>query len=213
VNKGFFVSLLVIAAAAGLGYWLWSDTSLTPPSTLKLEEIIRTRPQIVPGEPETPERFSAGPFVEQIDLNSVFQPTGDELALQNLLAAVDDSPASTRLGKIRKVLHNLNAHQSSAIPALIEAIVDECITIPPSAESEFLPEPRSAEPEALPSPRFAATDKFPGAGEEASSPRSQLDLLRRQLGEVLARELAEVLSQMQPLKGIVPAPVDEGDEE
>jgi hypothetical protein len=208
VNKGFFASLLVIAAAAGLGYWLWSDTSLTPPSTLKLEEIIRTRPQNVPGEPETPERFSAGPFVEQIDLNTVFQPTGDELALQNLLAAVDDSPASTRLGKIRKVLHDLNAQQSSAIPALIEAIVDECVTMPRTVESESLPEPRSAEPEALPLPRFAAAGKFPGAGEEATSPQSKLELLRGQLREVLARELAEVLSQMQPLKGSVPAPVD-----
>ncbi len=178
MNKEFLASLLVITAAAGLGYWLWSDTALTPPSTLQLEEAIRTRPQSAPCAAETTERFSAGQFVELIDLSSVFEPTGEELALQFLFASIDGT---------------------------------EYLSMPRVAEIECLPEPVQTAYEALPQPRLAAVDKFPDAGEEASSPSSpsRFDLLRQQMGEILARKLAELISEMQPLKGSVPPPIDD----
>jgi hypothetical protein len=176
MNKGFFASLLVITIAAGFGYWLWSDAALTPPSALKLEEIIRTRPQTAPSAVETTERFSAGQFVELIDLSTVFEPTGEELNLQFLLGSIDST---------------------------------EYLTMPRVVPMESLPEPRVAAYEALPWPRLAAADKFPDAGEEASSPPSKLDLFRRQVNETLARKVAEVLSGMQPLKGTLPPPVED----
>jgi hypothetical protein len=179
MNKGFFASLFVITTAAAFGYWLWSDTALTPPSTLKLEEIIRAQPQTAPTAAETTERYSAGQFVELIDLSTVFEPTGEELALQFLLGSIDST---------------------------------EYLSMPRVAPMESLPEPRQTAYEALPWPRLAAADTFPDAGEEASSPPSRFDLLRRQMSEIVGRKLVEMLSEMQPLKGSASAPVDNGDE-
>jgi hypothetical protein len=87
MNKGLIAGCLVIVGAAGLGYWIWSDTAPTPmknadnparsvdASKLQSDEwdgLIRSRES-----------------VETIDLARVFEATGDEYALQSLFASLE----------------------------------------------------------------------------------------------------------------------------
>lgn len=88
MSRGFFVSCLVVAASAGLGYWIWSDAAPLANKTSALREVIDSRSPTFAEEPSEPERFTAGQLVEVIDLSRVFEPTGEELALQTLLNAI-----------------------------------------------------------------------------------------------------------------------------
>jgi len=168
MGKGFFASCLVMITAAGLGYWLCADSALLPRPTLKLKETIRTKPVVAEEAAQEPERYVAGRFVELIDLSTVYEPTGQELALQMLLGSIDDT--------------------------------------------ETLGMPRTFEAETLPPPRLFATNAFSDASEEASSPPSQLEIIRRRVSLIMVEKFAEILSEMQPLKGSVPAPVEYDDE-
>ena len=182
MTKGFLACLSVIIAAAGLGYWLWSDTTLTPPSTSKLEEIIRTRPQPAPSVAAAPERFSSVQFVEMIDLSSVFEPTGEELALQFLLGSID----STEYLSMPRVagLECLPTPRHRAYEALPRPRLIAADTFADADELERLPLLRETVYEALPRPRLTAANMFSDAGEEASSPPRPLDTFRQQMGEV-----------------------------
>jgi hypothetical protein len=221
MTRGFLTCLLVITGAAGLGYWLWSDSTLTPPSTLKLEEIIRTQPQTAPNPVETTERFSAGPFVELIDLSTVYEPTGEELALQFLLGSIDNTDYLPMPREAEfECLPQPGCTGGEVLPQPRQLAADrfpdagetECLPLPRDAEFECLPQPGHQADEVLPPPRRLAAAGSPDAGEEASSPPTVYDVFRGQMGEVLARKLVEMLSVMQPLKGNVPAPIDGNNE-
>lgn len=89
MNKGFFVSCLAVAAAACLGYWIWSDA----PSTSKkstISDVGRELAAVADSTSEEPERFSSRESVEVIDLSRAFEPTGEELSLQNLLGNIEE---------------------------------------------------------------------------------------------------------------------------
>ncbi|MCE9529690.1 MAG: hypothetical protein K8T89_00900 [Planctomycetes bacterium] len=87
MNKIYLTSFLVIFGAAGLGYWLFAEsTPREETSCCSCESCI---PAEQANEKPNPERFPyfAGESAELIDLSRTFEPTGDELALKILLGA------------------------------------------------------------------------------------------------------------------------------
>jgi hypothetical protein len=81
MNRSYFAGCCVIVAAAFLGYWIFSDelSHRPPPPTLA--------PTQVTGEPagEKPVVYGTRSTGDLIDLARVFEPTGQELDLHNLL--------------------------------------------------------------------------------------------------------------------------------
>jgi hypothetical protein len=90
VNKGLCASCLVIAMAAGLGYWAWSDDDQC--SKTMRQRCATTEASVPPpayDDSERIERFTTGEVRETIDLSHSFDATGEELTLKNLLDSVE----------------------------------------------------------------------------------------------------------------------------
>jgi hypothetical protein len=90
VGKNFAAGGLVVALAAGIGYWLCSDKAADPPAGT----AVAVAP--APTEAQTPTSDDSQPLpipsltsAELIDLSRTFDPTGEELDLQQLLDGTD----------------------------------------------------------------------------------------------------------------------------
>ena len=85
MNKSFLASSAVMIAAAALGYWIMADPFSGP-------NHRKSRAQLPATEMTTPPVYLASipprEIVESIDMSQFFEPTGEELYLQNLLLAV-----------------------------------------------------------------------------------------------------------------------------
>lgn len=81
MNRSYFAGCCVIVAAAFLGYWMFSDelSNRPPPPTLAPTQVSNE-----PGD-EKPVVYQTRTTSELIDLARVFEPTGQELDLHNLL--------------------------------------------------------------------------------------------------------------------------------
>lgn len=85
MSRGLLLGSVVVAAAAGAGYWLFGSTARhaerpIAPGLAAAGESAR------PGA-EPPQLYYADNSAEVIDLSRVFEPTGQELDVQNLLDA------------------------------------------------------------------------------------------------------------------------------
>lgn len=82
MNRSYIAGCLVIVAAAGFGYWIFSD-KLQPhrPPPPSLPPAMETGDNIS----EAPVIYSARTTGDVIDLGRAYDPTGEELDLHNLL--------------------------------------------------------------------------------------------------------------------------------
>jgi hypothetical protein len=87
MSRGLIAGILVVVVAVGLGSWLWSDPNGSRSATdARDTPVASNRPQ---GD-EPIQRFATPESPEIIDLSHVFEPTGEELDLQNLLASTTE---------------------------------------------------------------------------------------------------------------------------
>ena len=87
------VTGLVMIGAAALGCWVFSDAAPVPapPTPNGFHDVEPTPVKSGPDQKSDRPQFSAGEIIEVIDLSRVFEPTGDELDLQRLLAGLDQT--------------------------------------------------------------------------------------------------------------------------
>jgi hypothetical protein len=90
VGKNFAAGGLVVALAAGIGYWLCSDKAVDPPAGT----AVAVAPTPSEAQSPTPDDGQPQPIrsltsAELIDLSRTFDPTGEELDLQQLLDGTD----------------------------------------------------------------------------------------------------------------------------
>jgi hypothetical protein len=84
MSRGLIAGLFVVAAAVSLGSWLWSDPNGSRPATDARDTPVASNQ---PQSDEPGQRFATPESPEIIDLSHVFEPTGQELDLQSLLAS------------------------------------------------------------------------------------------------------------------------------
>jgi hypothetical protein len=81
MKRSYILGCCVIVAAAGLGYWIFSDKLSHRPPPPTLPPVLETGE--IPSEKHTV--YGTRPTGDVIDLSRVFDPTGEELDLHNLL--------------------------------------------------------------------------------------------------------------------------------
>ena len=82
MNRGYVVGCSVIVAAAALGYWIFSDQL---PSHRPLPPTLAPNQENGGATTDQLETYSSRTTGDVIDLARVYDPTGEELDLHNLL--------------------------------------------------------------------------------------------------------------------------------
>ena len=120
MNKEFCASSLVLTLAAGLGYWLIND-SMPPRKSREAKSSIAEAVSLPKAQDQT---IIAGDRdrVEFIDLSRVFEPTGDELDLETLLAGVQETEILGMPRPAKSSPIDDAAEEASSLPNTLEML-------------------------------------------------------------------------------------------
>jgi len=84
MNRAYVAVGFLMFGISALTWWGLAHVENEAPEGSAIADAIALKGRPMPHR-ETPEIYTAGPVVDIIDLSRTFEPTGDELALQNLL--------------------------------------------------------------------------------------------------------------------------------
>ena len=115
MNKGFLASCLLVVAAAGVGYWCWSDAPAHSKRAARYYPAVSSRSTERITEP-VELAASGGEIVEVIDLSRVFEPTGEELDFQNLIGTPEEIELLPSPRDVTKRLSSESAEEAASLP-------------------------------------------------------------------------------------------------
>ena len=115
MNKGFLASCLTVVAAAGVGYWYWSDAPALSKRAARYYPAVASRStEHIQGAVDR--EASGREIVEVIDLSRVFEPTGEELDLQNLIDAPEEIELLPSPRDVTMRFSSENAEDAASLP-------------------------------------------------------------------------------------------------